>query len=75
MAGSAQTAARSLPIGAEELKRRLQSGEAATILDVRSPNAWDASDAKMPGAIRADAADLRVDPAWPKNRLTIAYCT
>ncbi len=39
-------------ISAEELKRRIDSGEDFTIIDVRNPAAWAQSDTMMPGAIR-----------------------
>ena len=38
-------------ISAEELKRRIDSGEDFTIIDVRNPTAWAQSDTMMPGAI------------------------
>ena len=75
MATSTSTSARSLRIGAEDLKRRLQSGESATILDTRNPQAWDSSGEKIQGAVRVDSEHFQADPNWPKNRLTVAYCT
>ncbi len=60
-------------ISAEDLKRRLEAGEPATILDVRNPVAWDSSAVKIRGAVRAELAHLHVDPGWPKDRLTVIY--
>jgi hypothetical protein len=39
-------------ITAEEVKRRMDSGEPLAFVDVRSPKAWDSSDAKLPSAVR-----------------------
>jgi rhodanese-related sulfurtransferase len=72
MANSAETSA-SLRIDPEEVKRHLSSGEAMTVLDSRSPSAWAASNVKIPGAVHVDAGQLRVDPHWPKDRLTVVY--
>jgi hypothetical protein len=73
MAGGTQTAARALGISAQEAKRRLESGEQATVLDVRNPNAWASSNAKIRGAVRIQPDPLHVDPAWPKNQFTLVY--
>jgi hypothetical protein len=53
-------------------RARQEAGEPALVLDVRSPRDWDLSDAKIPGALRADP-NLRFDPHWPKDRLILAY--
>jgi rhodanese-related sulfurtransferase len=66
---------RLLRIDAEELKRRMDAGEPVTILDVRAPKAWDASDRMIRGAVRTTADDLPTNPDWSKNRLIVAYCT
>jgi hypothetical protein len=60
---------------AEDLKTRLEKGEAVTILDDRNPQAWQSSRVKIRGAIRVEPGRLTIDPAWPKDRLTVAYCT
>ncbi len=63
----------SLRISVEELRTRLESGEAATLLDVRNDKPWATSPIKMAGAIRVRPADLHIDPSWPKDRLTVVY--
>lgn len=73
MATANQTATQSLAIRAEDGKRRLEQNRAATILDARNPNAWDASSRKIRGAIRIDPTHLHVDPAWPKDQFTLVY--
>jgi len=39
-------------ITVEELKRRMESGEDFTIIDVRKPEAWAESDTIIPESIR-----------------------
>jgi hypothetical protein len=73
MASSSQTATHSLRIDAEDFKRRSESGEAATILDVRNPKVWSASNVKVRGAVRFDPHNLQIDPGWPKDQLTVVY--
>ena len=73
MATVSQTVTPPARISAEDAKRRLEAGEPATILDVRNPQVWGSSNVKIRGAIRLDANQPRVDPAWPKNQLTVVY--
>ncbi len=66
----------SLRIDAGELKRRLDSGEQATILDTRGAAAARKNPSRLPGAIRVDPADpLPATVPWPPDRLSVAYCT
>jgi len=67
--------AQSLRIKPEDVKAPLDAGESVTILDVRSPKAWEASDERIPGDIRVDPEHLPTPSPWPKDRLTVAYCT
>jgi rhodanese-related sulfurtransferase len=64
-----------LRIDAEELKERIHAGESTTLLDVRSDKAWESSDHKIAGSIRCPPDEFEIDPFWPHNRLTVAYCT
>jgi hypothetical protein len=73
MSTSTHASEQSLRIGAEELRTRLESGEAATLLDVRGQKDWDASPDKIRGAVRVQAANLQIDPSWPRDRLTVVY--
>jgi rhodanese-related sulfurtransferase len=68
-------AALGLRIEPQELKARLDAGEQATILDARSADAYDTSDQRIPGDIRISPDQIRIDPSWPKDRLTVVYCT
>jgi sulfur-carrier protein adenylyltransferase/sulfurtransferase len=63
-------------ITAEELKRRLDSGEDFTIVDVRNPQAWAESDTKVPGAIRVPMDEWEKNlPRISKNHPVVTYCT
>jgi hypothetical protein len=62
-----------LRIRAEEAVRRVQSGEPATVLDVRNPNAWDGSHEKARGAVRFQPAQVSGELPWPRDRLTVVY--
>lgn len=63
----------SLRIGAEELRTRLESGEAVTLLDARGQKDWDASPDKIQGAHRVQAGQFQIDPSWPRDQLTVVY--
>jgi len=60
----------------EEVKRRIDSGEAVVLLDTRSDEAWRASDAQIPGSIRVppDEAEAHFDEI-PRRGLIVPYCT
>jgi rhodanese-related sulfurtransferase len=45
-------------ITADELKRRMDSGEDFTVVDVRNPQAWGQSDTMIPEAIRVQLDDF-----------------
>lgn len=66
----------SIRITVEELKRRMESGEDFTIIDVRNPEAWAESDTMIPESIRVprDELDKNLDRI-PKTRPAVAYCT
>ncbi len=63
----------SLRISAEELRTRLESGEAATLLDARGPKDWEASPDTIRGAIRINPTHFHIDPSWPNHQLTVVY--
>ena len=62
-------------IDAEEAVGRLEAGQPVTILDARSEQAWFDSGLRVRGDVRIGAGPFRIDPAWPRDRLTVAYCT
>jgi rhodanese-related sulfurtransferase len=65
-----------LRITADELKKRMEAGEDFTLIDVRNPQAWAASDSMLPKAIRVTPDKLEESlPRIPKNRPVVAYCT
>jgi rhodanese-related sulfurtransferase len=75
MATYATTTGQAARISPRELKSRMDAGEPATILDVRNPKAWDSSDVKIRGAVRVSPDQPMVDSPWPKDWLTVVYCT
>lgn len=60
----------------DEIKQRMDRGEAFTFIDTRNPKAWAAATTKLPGAIRilADEVEQHLDEI-PHDRTVIAYCT
>ena len=74
MATAMASATRPL-IEAAELKEHLDSGKPVTILDARSAKAWVGSPLRIPGDIRVDADAFEPADEWPKDCLTVAYCT
>jgi hypothetical protein len=68
-----QTAAADVRISASELKSRLESGEPITMVDLRNDHAWESGLIKIRCAVRVRPAEWRIDPSWPKDRLTALY--
>jgi rhodanese-related sulfurtransferase len=68
-------AVESARIDAADLKARMEASEPVTVIDVRGKEPWESSDIKVRGAIRVDPYHFRIDPSWPKDRLTVLYCT
>jgi rhodanese-related sulfurtransferase len=63
-------------ITVQELKRRMESGEDFTVIDVRKPDVWSESDTMLPEAIRIPVDELEENlPRIPKTRPVVAYCT
>jgi len=60
----------------DEVKQRMDRGEAFTFIDTRNPTAWAEADTKLPGAIRipADEVDQHLNEI-PRDRTVITYCT
>ena len=65
-----------LRISANELKQRMQAGEAFTILDARNPNAWGEAQDKARGAMRmsVDAGEQELNKL-PRGKPIVTYCT
>ena len=65
-----------LRITVDELKKRMDSGEDFTVLDVRKPEAWAESDTMIPESIRVPLHELDQNLGRiPKSRPVVAYCT
>jgi rhodanese-related sulfurtransferase len=63
-------------ITVDELKRRMETGEDFTLIDVRNPQAWAESDTMLPEAIRVPLDKFEENlPRIPKNRPVVVYCT
>ena len=60
----------------DEVKERMDRGEAFTFVDTRNPQAWGEANAKLPGAIRipADEVEQHLNEL-PHDRSIITYCT
>jgi rhodanese-related sulfurtransferase len=60
----------------DEVKQRIDRGEAFTFVDTRNPKAWAEAETKLPQAIRmpADEVDQHLDQ-MPRDRTVITYCT
>jgi hypothetical protein len=65
---------RSLRIRAAEVKRRLETDEPVRFLDARSEKAWQATAAKIRGAVRIRPLLFTIDPDWDPAHLTVVYC-
>jgi rhodanese-related sulfurtransferase len=63
-------------IAPDEVKRRMDSGEAVVFLDSRSAEAHDKADAQIPGSIHVppDDVESHLDDI-PKRGLIVPYCT
>ena len=60
----------------DELKERMDRGEPFAFVDIRNPQAWAASDKKLPNAIRVTKEELEQHlDEIPKDRAVITYCT
>lgn len=66
------TTEKPLRLSVETFRQRLAAGERPIVLDVRGARAWDSSDAKIPGALRA-YPEVHPDPNWPDDRLILVY--
>ena len=63
-------------ITVEEVKKRMDEGEQILFIDTRKSQDWDASDVKLPGALRIhySALEQHLDEL-PRDRPIVPYCT
>lgn len=60
----------------DEVKERMERGEAFTFVDTRNPKAWAEAETKLPGAIRVPAEEVEQHLAQiPRDKSVITYCT
>lgn len=65
-----------LRIPVPEARELLDRGEPVVFLDVRNPQAWAASNVKLPGALRVPLDELPARASeLPRNGHVVAYCT
>jgi len=63
-------------ITVEELKRRIDAGEALSIVDLRHSLDFEADPETIPGAVRMDARELTDNKGrFPADREVVLYCT
>jgi len=67
-------------VSAEEVKRRMDRGEAVVFVDSRNSQAWSQSNEKLPGAIRIPAGEVEgslseIPIEGPAGRWIVTYCT
>ncbi len=75
MATTRAMEAQSLRMSVEDFKHHYDANESVTVLDARADDAWKSSELKIVGAIRVNPKHVVRDASWPKDRLTVAYCT
>lgn len=60
----------------DEVLERQRRGEQFTFVDTRNPQAWQAAQTKLPGALRIPADEAAAHLAEiPRQRTVITYCT
>ena len=63
----------------DQVKARLDAGEPVVFIDARSAKEWDASDVKIPGALRVPPAEVERHlaelGAASRDATTVTYCT
>jgi rhodanese-related sulfurtransferase len=60
----------------DEVKQRMDAGEAIVFIDTRNSRDWNASDVKIPGALRIHYSELLKHlNELPRDRLIVTYCT
>jgi rhodanese-related sulfurtransferase len=65
-----------LRITVDEVRKKMGAGEQFSFIDTRNPQAWEASDVKLPGALRVPADKLGEHISEiPKDKPIVTYCT
>ena len=62
-----------IKLNVRDLKGSRDAGVPMTVIDVRSFELCEDSDAEISGAWRIPPENFRVDPSWPKEQLTVVY--
>lgn len=60
----------------DEVLERMSRGEPFAFVDARNPQAWGATQTKLPGAFRIPADEIEQHlQELPRDRAVITYCT
>src|SRR5579883_1375811 len=63
------------PISADQLQRRMDSGERIVFLDTRSPDEWDAAGRQVEGALRFRPSEIENHLRFvPQGHPIVTYC-
>ena len=63
-------------LSVDEVKERLDRGEALVFIDARSDQSWSQSDVQIPNSLRVPPDDTdRFDGAIPAEATIVTYCT
>jgi rhodanese-related sulfurtransferase len=63
-------------ITVDEVKKRMDKGEAILLIDTRNPHDWGESGVKLPGALRLHYSELEKHlEELPRDRTIVTYCT
>jgi rhodanese-related sulfurtransferase len=60
----------------QDVKRRMDSGEAVTFLDSRAQEVWNKAESQIPNSIRVPPDDVEAHlDEIPRRGLVVPYCT
>ncbi len=60
----------------DDVHTRMNRGKSPLFLDARNPQAWEASNLKLPGALRVPANEVEQHlHEIPQGRTIVPYCT
>lgn len=63
-----------LPVSAEDVKRRMNSGERIVFMDARSPDEWDTARTQLAGSLRVAPAEVENHLRFiPRGRPVVTY--
>jgi hypothetical protein len=60
-------------VSARDVLGWIAAGQPVTVLDDRSSAAYEGSRERIRGDVHVDHDDFRIDPSWPRDRITVVY--